>query len=91
MWHLGCTSESSEDLDSKAGEVGVFGRQGLYAAQHPSWQAQAGLFLFWDVLQRLKTSTFPSFPWALISKLTTRVWLWSLSACSSAPTYVLEA
>ena len=91
VWHVGCTSESSEDLDSKAGEVGVLGRQGLCAAQHPSWQAQAGLFLLWDVLQQLKASAFPSFPWTLISKLTTLVWLWGLSTCSSAPTYVLEA
>lgn len=91
VWHLGCTSEPSEDLDSKVGELGVLGCQGHCAAQHPSWQAQAGLFLLWDVLQQLKTSAFPSFPWALISKLTTLVWPWGLSSCSSVPTLVLEA
>lgn len=91
VWHLGCTSESSEDLDSKAGEVGVLGHQGHCAAQHPCWQAQAGLLLLWDVLQQLKTPALPPFPWALISKLTTLVWLWGLSTCSSMPTYVLEA
>lgn len=45
-------------------------RQGHHTAQHPSWQARAGLFLLQDVLQQLKMSALPSFPWALISELT---------------------
>ena len=50
---------------------GMLGRQGHLAAQHPSWQARARLFLIQDVLQQLKMPALPSFPWALISELTT--------------------
>lgn len=70
MWYLGCTGKSSEDLDSEAGEVGgVSEHHGHQAALHLSWQAGPALFLLQDVLQQLKESALPSFPWALISEL----------------------